>query len=100
MLTLLKERGWVAADTKSVSSTVSKIYQEEIEKEFGAKVSHAVSAGPTGAPAAPAEPAAAAASEVRIPAGAPAGAFAKTAEDIARTRNAVAKAATVQRLAP
>jgi translation initiation factor IF-2 len=37
MLALLKERGYVAADTKSVSSTVSKIYVEEIEKEFAAK---------------------------------------------------------------
>jgi len=37
MLSLLKERGYVAADTKSVSSTVSKIYVEEIEKEFAAK---------------------------------------------------------------
>ena len=37
MLALLKERGYVAADTKSVSSTVSKIYIEEIDKEFAAK---------------------------------------------------------------
>ena len=36
MLALLKQRGYVAADTKSVSSTVSKIYIEEIEKEFAA----------------------------------------------------------------
>ena len=38
LLALLKERGWVTADTKSVSSTVSKIYIEEIEKEYAAKV--------------------------------------------------------------
>ena len=37
MLALLKARGYVAADTKSVSSTLSKIYEEEIEKEFAAK---------------------------------------------------------------
>ena len=37
MLALLKQRGYVAADTKSVSSTVSKIYIEEIEKELAAK---------------------------------------------------------------
>ena len=37
MLALLKERGYVAADTKSVSSTVSKIYIEEIEKELAQK---------------------------------------------------------------
>ncbi len=32
MLSLLKELNFVAADTKSVSSTVSKIYEEEFEK--------------------------------------------------------------------
>ena len=37
LLTLLKERGYVAADTKSVSSTVSKIYLDEIEKELGVR---------------------------------------------------------------
>ena len=37
MLALLKERGYVSADTKSVSSTVANIYIEEIEKEFAAK---------------------------------------------------------------
>ena len=37
MLSLLKERGYVSADTKSVSSTVSKIYEQEIDKEFAAK---------------------------------------------------------------
>lgn len=50
MLSLLKERGYVAADTKSVSSTVSKIYVEEIEKEFAAK------APPVAVAAAPARP--------------------------------------------
>ena len=33
LVALLKERGYVAADTKSVSSTVSKIYIEEIAYE-------------------------------------------------------------------
>ena len=37
MLALLKERGYVSADTKSVSSTVANIYIEEIEKELAAK---------------------------------------------------------------
>ena len=41
MLALLKARGYVAADTKSVSSTLSKIYKEEIEKEFAAKAAKA-----------------------------------------------------------
>ena len=48
MLARLKQRGYVSADTKSVSSTVSKIYEEEIDKEFAAK------AVATPAPAAPA----------------------------------------------
>ena len=47
MLALLKERGYVSADTKSVSSTVANIYIEEIEKELAAKV-----AASTPAPAA------------------------------------------------
>ena len=106
MLALLKERGWVAADTRSVSSTVSKIYQEEIEKEFAAKAPVASSdAVPVSVPAAgpvsaaiPGEPVAAAAPEAarRMPAGA----FVKTAEDIARNREAVAKAAGSLRPAP
>ena len=51
MLALLKERGYVAADTKSVSSTVSKIYIEEIEKELASK---AFAAAPVAAtPASP-----------------------------------------------
>jgi translation initiation factor IF-2 len=84
MLALLKERGYVAADTKSVSSTISKIYIEEIEKEFAAKAP----AAPAPAPAP--EPAAA-------PARAPIGAFVKSADDIVREREAaaVAKAAAV-----
>ena len=36
MLTWLKEQGFVSADTKSVSSTVSKIYYDEIGKHWGA----------------------------------------------------------------
>ena len=37
MLGWLKEQGYVSADTKSVSSTVSKIYYDEIEKQYGKK---------------------------------------------------------------
>src|SRR5580698_3592761 len=84
MLALLKERGYVAADTKSVSSTVSKIYVEEIEKEFAAKApapSVAV-AQPVAPPVA--EPA---------PARSPVGIFVKTAQDVAREKESVAKAA-------
>ncbi|HXN34768.1 MAG TPA: translation initiation factor IF-2, partial [Opitutaceae bacterium] len=76
MLALLKERGYVAADTKSVSSTVSKIYIEEIDKEFASK------AAPAPAMAAPASPAAKA--EEAPHSRAPAGIFVKTAQDVAR----------------
>ncbi len=38
MLALLKELNFVAADTKSVSSTVSKIYEEEFEKYIAEKL--------------------------------------------------------------
>jgi translation initiation factor IF-2 len=87
MLALLKERGYVAADTKSVSSTVSKIYIEEIDKEFAAK--------------APPAPVAAAVAVAAVPepvadpskARSPAGIFVKTALDVAREREIVAKVA-------
>ena len=51
MLALLKERGYVAADTKSVSSTISKIYVEEIDKEFAAKAPAVEAAAAPVAPA-------------------------------------------------
>jgi translation initiation factor IF-2 len=95
MLALLKERGYVAADTKSVSSTVSKIYVEEIEKEFAAKappVAVAVALAPPPPPAAPAvEP-----PKPRMPTGI----FVKTAQDVARERETVAKVAAPVRPAP
>jgi len=92
MLALLKERGYVAADTKSVSSTVSKIYIEEIDKEFAAK------AAPVAAPAAePAAPAAVAAVAEPSKARMPAGIFVKTAQDVARERETVAKVAAPAR---
>src|SRR5580658_1136603 len=95
MLALLKERGYVAADTKSVSSTVSKIYVDEIEKELGPKMAAAVAVAPVvakaPAPVVAEEPEQAASvavsrspdetapSKVRLPAGV----FVKTADDIA-----------------
>src|SRR5580698_5983446 len=92
MLALLKERGYVAADTKSVSSTVSKIYIEEIDKEFAAKAPAAPAAPVAAAAAAPAEAA------VSPPAArSPAGIFVKTALDVARERETVAKAAAPAR---
>ena len=99
MLALLKERGYVAADTKSVSSTVSKIYIEEIEKELAQK---AASAAPAPAPAAPAEaPSAPAAAPVAAPGQrSPVGIFVKSAQDVAREREVLAKAAAPVRPAP
>ena len=44
LLALLKARNWVSADTKSVSSTVSKIYIEEIEKEFAGQIAATIAA--------------------------------------------------------
>ena len=89
LLAWLKERGYVSADTKSSSSTVSKIYFDEIEKEFGAKVA------PVAAPE-PVSPVAAAApeaSKVKIPAGV----FVKSTQDVAREKEvaALAKAAAL-----
>jgi translation initiation factor IF-2 len=82
MLALLKERGYVAADTKSVSSTVSKIYVEEIEKELGSKAEPAEAAVPAPVAAPAADPS---------PARSPVGIFVKTAQDVARERESVAK---------
>ena len=95
LLTWLKERGFVSADTKSVSSTVSKIYFDELEKEFGAKAAPVAPVAPVAAPAAVAsnEP-----SKVNIPAGV----FVKSTQDIAREKEAVAvaKAAALKPAAP
>jgi translation initiation factor IF-2 len=104
LLALLKERGWVAADTKSVSSTLSKIYTEEIEKEFGAKAGAAA-----GAPAAAEENASVSVATATAVETAdapkprsPVGAFVKTSDDIVREREAAAatKAAAQAALNP
>jgi translation initiation factor IF-2 len=84
MLALLKQRGYVSADTKSVSSTVANIYVDEIDKEFAAKVAEtAVSAVVESAPAAPAAP------KVKLPAGV----FVKSAQDVVREKEEAARAA-------
>jgi translation initiation factor IF-2 len=88
MLSLLKEKGYVAADTKSVSSTVSKIYVEEIEKEFASKAAP-VSVAAVPVVAAPLVDPAKARSPVGI--------FVKTAQDVARERESVAKVAAPTR---
>jgi len=92
MLALLKERGYVAADTKSVSSTISKIYVEEIDKEFAKKAPEV--AAPVPVPVAPVPVVEAA------PARSPVGMFVKTAQDVARERESVAKVAAPPRVAP
>ncbi|HWL16000.1 MAG TPA: translation initiation factor IF-2 [Opitutus sp.] len=94
MLALLKERGYVAAETKSVSSTVSKIYVEEIEKEFAAKAAETAAAEAAAAPEEPAAeaPATEAASDATPKLRLPAGAFVKTKQDVEREREAAAAA--------
>ena len=71
MLALLKERGFVSADTKSVSSTLNKIYEEEIEKEFAAKAA-AAAPEPVKAPVVETAP-------LKVP-------TVKSADDVARER--------------
>ncbi|HEX3730448.1 MAG TPA: translation initiation factor IF-2 [Opitutaceae bacterium] len=83
LLALLKERGYVASDTKSVSSTVSKIYEELLVKEF---VPKADAPAPAAAPAAVVE-------EDAPKARAPVGVFVKTKEDIDRQKEAAKAAA-------
>jgi len=89
MLALLRERGYVSADTRSVSSTVSKIYEEEVEKEFSAKMPKA------DAPAAVATvdelPPAASAE----PSKSPVGVFVKSKDDVVRAREEAKTAAIV-----
>jgi translation initiation factor IF-2 len=86
LLAWLKERGFVSADTKSVSSTVSKIYFDELEKEFGVKAAPVVAPVPVAVQ--PAAPAANEPSKVNIPAGV----FVKSTQDVAREKEAVAAA--------
>jgi translation initiation factor IF-2 len=94
MLSLLKERGYVSAGTKSVSSTVSNIYIEEIEKEFAAKAAASLPPAAAAPAAAPAPEAAATevavdeAPKLRLPAGA----FVKSKEDVLREKEAAAAA--------
>ena len=92
LLALLKARNWVSADTRSVSSTVSKIYIEEIEKEFAAQIAATIAAAAAADVAANPPPAvvapevAAAPPKVSIPSGV----FVKSKLDIDREREAAA----------
>lgn len=96
MLSWLKEQGFVSADTKSVSSTVSKIYYDEIEKHWGGRAAAAAAAAPAAeeTAAAPA-PAVDAPSQIKLPAGV----FVKSAQDVAREKEEAAKAAAAARAA-
>jgi len=92
MLALLKERGYVSADTKSVSSTVSKIYEEEVEKEFAIIAKQKADKELADNPPKPVE------IVVEAPkARMPVGAFVKSAQDITREKEAIvaAKAAAL-----
>jgi len=91
MLVWLKQQGYVSADTKSVSSTVSKIYYDEIEKHYGAKPAAVVVAEPA-APAPVAEPEPA---RLRMPVGV----FVKSADDVVREKEEIIKAAAAARAA-
>ena len=95
MLVLLKERGYVSADTKSVSSTVSKIYEQEIDQEFAAK---AAAKAPVPALSAPVPAPAAEIREAHKPK--PTGAFVKSAQDIVREKEAKATALRPAPMAP
>ena len=93
LLALLKVRGWVAADTKSVSSTVSKIYIEEVEKEFAAKITPPPAAVVTPPPAVEAV-----APPPKL--SMPVGVFVKSKQDIDREHEAVAAAKAAALKAP
>ncbi len=100
MLALLKERKIIAADVKSVSSTVDNINAAALRDEFSTKRS-AAPATPAAAPEAapvPTGDAPAVPSRVHLPVGA----FVKTKQDIEREREqaAAAKAAAMKASAP
>ena len=93
LLALLKARNWVSADTKSVSSTVSKIYIEEIEKEFAPAIAALAAAAVTEtAPVAP--PVVSVPEVANVPAkpSSPTGAFVKSKTDIDREHEVAASA--------
>ena len=90
MLSWLKEQGYIAADTKSVSSTVSKIYYDEIEKKYGKPAVVVVEAPVAPVPVVPE------ASHVRLPAGV----FVKSLQDVTREKDEAAKAVAAARAAP
>ncbi len=88
MLSWLKEQGFVSADTRSVSSTVSKIYYDEIAKKYGAKAAVEPAVATATLPPIELEP-----SKVKLPTGV----FVKSAQDVQRERDEVIKAAAAAR---
>jgi len=92
MLSWLKEQGFVAADTKSVSSTVSKIYYDEIEKKYGKPAAPAPAAAPT-----PAVTALVVGEAVHVKL--PAGVFVKSVQDLVREKEEAAKVLAAARAA-
>src|ERR1035437_3314358 len=82
MLAWLKEQGFVTADTKSVSSTVSTIFYDEVAKQYAAPP--APVAPLALAPVAPvaAAPVEIEPSRVRLPAGV----FVKSVQDVVREK--------------
>lgn len=86
MLAFLKERGYVSADTRSVSSTVNKIYEEEVDKEFATRAASTP---------APVSPVADTSAESTESAKGPVGTFVKSKEDITREREEAKLAASV-----
>jgi translation initiation factor IF-2 len=90
MLVWLKEQGYVSSDTKSVSSTVSKIYYDEIEKKYGTKA--ALPLVEVAPPASAVEPEPA---KLKMPVGV----FVKSADDVVREKEEIVKAAAAARAA-
>src|SRR5690349_20113423 len=103
MMSLLKERKIIAADVKSVSSTVDNISASSLREEFAAK--KAVATPPAAAPATVATNPTVEAAETPGSASkvmAPTGAFVKSKQDLDREKEAAAaaKAAAAKAAAP
>lgn len=95
LLAWLKEQGFVTADTKSVSSTVSKIYYDEIEKKYGKPPAPPEPAPQVETPPPSPQVVATETPQVKFPAGV----FVKTAQDIVREKEEAVKAAAAARAA-
>jgi translation initiation factor IF-2 len=98
MMTLLKERKIIAADVKSVSSTVDNINAAVLREEFASKVKPAAPEAPASQPAAPVEkPVATVAVPVEATTGPskvviPSNVFVKSKQDVDREKELIAAA--------